>query len=848
MEMSNFARTIMEHKYSHTLEDGSKENWNNIAYRTTKHVMKAAGYNMRSKYCQAIHKLIRERKFIPGGRYLAAAGNSFHQTQNCLMLRAEDSREGWSELLHKASMALMTGAGIGIEYSLIREEGAKIRRTGGTATGPLALMQMINECGRGIIQGGSRRAAIWAGLNWQHPDAHKFIVAKDWIQEVRELKERDFNFPATLDMTNISIGLDDEFFEAYNDPEDPQHSLAHGIYWTVIRRMCKTGEPGFSVNCGHNVGEDLRNAPISSDTFVLTKDGYKQVKEIIGIPTKLWTGYQWSEATFVKTKENVKTITIEITGKRFITCDLDHEFFVRKYTGAGKRRKLNIIKVKAKDLEINDYLDVSLPELEFDGILDKEAYTAGFLFGDDSEKSVSFCTEEKKRLKKYIVGLCTKYNDKRGYDRYSLVSETIKDHIPDVNCAFSFLAGWFDADGSFDSNKVMIRLSGKFEFLIEARRLLECLGILSTISAPIKSGFDGKQDTRNLIVLSSSIARFAKIIPCKRLNLGKFRGYKSYRQSELKVINITNGAIQDVYCCNVGVEEHSFIAEGVRLSNCTEVTSANDSDICNLGSINLSRIHSLEEMEEVVELAIMFLLAGTLYSDVPYPKVDKVRNANRRLGLGLMGVHEWLLTHGKKYGPDEELEKYLKVYLKTDEYAEKYANEWEISTPVATRAIAPTGTIGIVAETTTGIEPIFCVAYERRYLKGNVWFSQKVVDPCAKRLIENGVRPDLIEDAYDLASDPERRIAFQAWVQQYVDHAISSTINLPRWGSELNNESTLNNFGTILLKYLSKLRGITVYPDGARGGQPLVPIRYEDAVEEYSMNICSLTKGGSCGD
>ena len=126
--MSEFARTIMEQKYSHILKDGTKENWNNIAYRVTKHVMKATGYDMRSSICKEIHEAIRDRKFLPAGRYLYSAGRPFHQISNCLLLRAEDSREGWADLLHKSSMALMTGAGIGIVYSDVRGKNKKIRK------------------------------------------------------------------------------------------------------------------------------------------------------------------------------------------------------------------------------------------------------------------------------------------------------------------------------------------------------------------------------------------------------------------------------------------------------------------------------------------------------------------------------------------------------------------------------------------------------------------------------------------------------------------------------------------------------------------------------------------------
>jgi ribonucleoside-diphosphate reductase alpha chain len=543
-QMSKFSETIMQQKYSHTLKDGTKETWENISYRVTKHVMKSVGYSMKDQLCKDIFEAIKERKFIPGGRYLYSAGRNYHQTQNCLLLKAEDSREGWADLLHKSTMALMTGAGIGVVYSDIRAEGRLIRRTGGHSTGPLALMQMLNEAGRGIMQGGSRRSAIWAGLHWNHQDVQKFTHLKDWSQDVRNMKEKDFNFPATLDGTNISVILDDDFFKAYNDEKHAQHTMAHSVYWEVIRQMLKTGEPGFSIDTGVNNGENLRNA-------------------------------------------------------------------------------------------------------------------------------------------------------------------------------------------------------------------------------------------------------------------------------------------------------------------CTEVTSRDDSDICNLGSINLANISNLSEMERILTLGTVFLLAGTVYSDVPYSQVDKIRSKNRRLGLGVMGLHEFLLKNGKKYGQDSELEKYLEIYQTSGTIANKYAKEWELSKPIKTRAIAPTGSIAILAETTTGIEPIFCVAYKRRYLKHNTWNYQYVIDPTAKRLIDSGVNPDLIEDAYSI--DIDRRIAFQAWVQKYVDHSISSTINLPRWGSEANNENKVREYGNTMMKYLPELRGLTVYPDGSRNGQPLTPVKYSTAIGhigevfEEQVDICDITGKGSCG-
>jgi ribonucleoside-diphosphate reductase alpha chain len=104
-----------------------------------------------------------------------------------------------------------------------------------------------------------------------------------------------------------------------------------------------------------------------------------------------------------------------------------------------------------------------------------------------------------------------------------------------------------------------------------------------------------------------------------------------------------------------------------------------------------------------------------------------------------------------------------------------------------------------------------------------------------------------------LAEDVERRLSFQAHLQKYVDHAISSTINLPQWGSELNNKDTVQKFGKIMIKYLPQLRGVTCYPDGCRSGQPLTPVKWKTVTEHVGKvfveapDVCDITKGGSCG-
>jgi len=535
-QMSAFSHSIYKQKYS---LDGLEE-WPDTSVRVATNVLAALGYKEDDPTTLRVAQLITDRKFLPGGRYLYASGRSLHQVQNCLLLKAEDSREGWGDLWHKAGMALMTGAGIGVDYSDVRPSGSPVGRTGGFASGPVSLMQSVNEIGRQVMQGGSRRSAIWAGLRWDHGDIQAFIRVKDWSPELRAMKERDINTALPMELTNVSVILNDEFFVALADEFHEKHELAQDVYWTTVRKMLTTAEPGFSVDTGENAGETLRNA-------------------------------------------------------------------------------------------------------------------------------------------------------------------------------------------------------------------------------------------------------------------------------------------------------------------CTEITSRDDSDICNLGSINLARIESIEELKEVVELGCLFLIAGTVYSDVPYEKVATVRSKNRRLGLGLMGIHEWLIQRGKQYGPDLELSEWMEVYATSTEVSAVIAKEHCLSAPIKTRSIAPNGTIGIIGETTTGIEPIFCSAFKRRYLFGGSWRYQYVIDPTARRAVAAGADPDSIEDAYALSCDVRRRVQMQAWVQQYVDHGISSTINLP---GVITDPTEVSSFGHMLLEYLPELRGVTAYPNGARGGQPLEAVPFAFAIDQEGVVFEEDEErcvGGSCG-
>ena len=529
---NQIGKDVFDHKYKY--REGNCGTWEELSHTL---VHRVCDKYMIKKEINELIKIVTDMKFIPAGRYLYYAGREAAFFNNCMTFIAEDSREGWAELAHKHFMSLMAGGGCGTYYGKIRPRGRSISKTGGDASGPIPLMMAMNEIGRHVRQGGSRRSALFACLPYDHQDIEEFLHIKDWSDIIIKAKSKDIDFPAPLDMTNISI--------AYNSYE----STNTDIFKKNVLQACKTSEPGFAFNFGSQVLDIARNA-------------------------------------------------------------------------------------------------------------------------------------------------------------------------------------------------------------------------------------------------------------------------------------------------------------------CAEVTSPWDSDVCNLGSVNMSRVNSIDEFEYICCLANKFLICGSLEADLPTEKMKLVRNMSRKIGLGLTGVHEWLIKRNYKYGFNTELDNWLTYYEDTSSVADEFCSTLGISPLSKYRSIAPAGTLSIIAGTTSGIEPVYAHGIKRKYLNGNKWREETFVDPTVKYLVEEcGVDPDIIETSQDLAKDIERRVAFQAHMQDFVDMGISSTINLPAWGSEFNNEDTVESTELIIRKYSGRLRGLTFYADGSRGGQPLTAISYSEAIKfeqsitEDSVEVLESTscKGGVCG-
>ena len=164
MQINRFKNDIASNIFHNKYAQGTSDTWDALAERLVEDVCGTRWGKDRALMSKGdmeqLAEYIKEMKFIPGGRYLWYAGRLNSYFNNCFLLRAEeDTREEWAAVTQRAVSCLMTGGGIGVDYSILRPSGRPLSRTGGLSSGPIPLMQMINEVGRGVMQGGSRRSA-----------------------------------------------------------------------------------------------------------------------------------------------------------------------------------------------------------------------------------------------------------------------------------------------------------------------------------------------------------------------------------------------------------------------------------------------------------------------------------------------------------------------------------------------------------------------------------------------------------------------------------------------------------------------------------------------------------------
>ena len=289
-------------------------------------------------------------------------------------------------------------------------------------------------------------------------------------------------------------------------------------------------------------------------------------------------------------------------------------------------------------------------------------------------------------------------------------------------------------------------------------------------------------------------------------------------------------------------------------------------EACNLGSLNLTsflvdepgkhRHLNIKLLKETIETSIHFLDNVIDMNKFPIHQIEHATKDNRKIGLGIMGWADYLTKMRIPYNSKEAIDFASYLMKNINEVAKEYSfylsetrgvfpnfyqSIYKDCTPLRNAivtTIAPTGSISIIAKCSSGIEPLFALAFQRRH---DV-FDDKVYTEINEQLLndlfenygdisnfmisdikENGSiqhiddMPDAIKKVYVTAHDisPEWHIKMQAAFQKHTDNAVSKTINFP---SSATKEDVAKAF---MLAYELGCKGITVYRDGSRDNQVL---------------------------
>jgi ribonucleoside-diphosphate reductase alpha chain len=297
---------------------------------------------------------------------------------------------------------------------------------------------------------------------------------------------------------------------------------------------------------------------------------------------------------------------------------------------------------------------------------------------------------------------------------------------------------------------------------------------------------------------------------------------------------------------------------------------------CNLGSINLSlfvkeegekKVIDYDELRETVHTAVRFLDDVIEMNRYPLPQIDEMTKGNRKIGLGVMGWADALIKLGIPYDDEEaiELAKQVMKFIRDEgraasstlaeergvfpNYKGSIYEDMGLKLRNATiTTIAPTGTISMIAGCSSGIEPLFALAYVKHVLDGaelievNPLFKEVLMEKglydedlmrlVAKKGSVKGIPHErlpeeiqmLFRTAHDIA--PEWHVKMQAAFQEYTDNAVSKTVNLPHDATE---EDVAKVY---FLAYELGCKGLTVYRDGSRESQVLTAGIERDKKEE----------------
>ncbi|MBC8473598.1 MAG: TSCPD domain-containing protein [Candidatus Omnitrophica bacterium] len=500
---------------------------------------------------------------------------------------------------------------------------------------------------------------------------------------------------------------------------------------------------------------------------------------------------------------------------------------------------------------------------------------------------------------KYFIEFFTSLGVKPWQSDEKKVPESI--YTAPKEAVIGFLQGLFSADGTVNfrqGQSSYVRLTAKSLGLLKGVQLLLLnLGIRSRIYDRSRKGRYGfeyvtKQGERKeyyldgicyeLEISREAVMKFLNIIGflCGRHQekIKKFYSKKYYKDVFAERVKSKEKVGKKMVYDLTENRSNSFIANGLCISNCGEQPLL-PFESCNLGSINLSKVVSenngkkevdWEKLKRLTHLGVHFLDNVIDMNKFPLAEIEQMTRTNRKIGLGIMGWADMLIQLEIAYNSDEAVELAKKVMnfiddeakKKSEEFADKrgafpaYNDSVFSSQAVGKRrnatltTIAPTGTISIISNVSSGIEPLFALSYYRNVMdndklievnslfeaiaKKEGFYSRKLMEEIAEKGSVKDVEgvPEKYKKIFVTSHDiaPLWHIRMQAVFQKHTDNAVSKTVNFP-------HDATRDDIREVyMLAYKQGCKGVTIYRDKSREEQVLnISAKNENTKDQVAL-------------
>jgi ribonucleoside-diphosphate reductase alpha chain len=758
VQLSNSAIQVLNKRFLAKDKQGNIVETPEQLFQRVARTISGAEYDASAaEYEDRFYRIMTNLEFLPNSPTLVNSGKELGQLSACFVLPIDDSMYSIFTTLRDAALIQKSGGGVGFNFSNIRPSGDTVKSTHRCAGGPVEFIKIYDRAIEPISQGGIRRGANMAVLRCDHPNIYDFIQCKE--------------LEGTIPNFNISVGITDDFMAAVRnnrnfDLINPRSGEivktinACELFDSIVQHAWDNGEPGVlfldEIN-RHNVvphiGEiEATNPCVSGDSLITTTEGNIPIRDLAergNYPqTHVYTRDENGnicirQARFFKTKTNTKIIRL-LTTRGILVCTPNHKIMTDKGY------------IEAQNL----------------------------------------------RPKQRIIGL----NRKKHNERYLSVGFSMGKYVSESRLVAEYFYGPLD-------NKDVHHIDGnQYNNCDWNLEVLEH-GTHSVISNIGNKNY-GSRDLKNgRFIEKQGILKKRTKNPDQGIN-----GMNWY------VLGVEDAGYEDVYDGNVE-DTHKYVANGILISNCGEQPLLGY-ESCNLGSLNLGRFVKAkqidwERLSYVAKLAVRFLDDVIDMNKYPLPQVETRTKLTRKIGLGVMGFADMLIKMNIKYDTEEA------VQMAHDVMHFIHSNALEASTELAQSrgvfpayrgsiwctehgirlrnacltTIAPTGTLSVIANCSSGIEPYYSKTTKKH-----------ILETILEEEIEFA-KEDSFITSHEIS--PDWHIKIQAAFQAHSDSAVSKTINFPE-------TATLEDVKhAYMLAFKLKCKGLTIYRDKSRKKQVL---------------------------